>query len=120
MLTKSTHDYANHEIALKCDIYEADSYPSSNPVFLFFHSGGLVGGGRECVPPWVVQACMQRKWTLISASYRFLPQSGDSGLVQDALAAYKFAQSWKADGVGQNRQVIIGGASAGNARMIPR
>lgn len=55
-LTKSTHIYANHQIPLECDIYEASDYPSSSPVVLFFHSGGLVFGGREDVPPWLVQA----------------------------------------------------------------
>lgn len=54
-LTKSTHTFATHEIPLECDVYEAPDYPKSSPVCLFFHSGGLVTGGRWDIPPWLVQ-----------------------------------------------------------------
>ncbi|KAH8664330.1 Alpha/Beta hydrolase protein [Xylariales sp. PMI_506] len=114
MLRKTTQTYATHGVALECDIYDADDYPtaSSSPVFLFFHSGGLVGGARACVPPWLVQVCYKRKWPLISSSYRLLPQAGGDGLLEDASAAYEFARSWKAV-EGSKRPVIVGGASAG-------
>lgn len=113
MLSQTTHTFANHEVPLECDVYEADDYPQSKPVFLFFHSGGLVGGARVCIPPWLAQVCYQRKWSLISASYRLLPQAGGKGLLEDALAAYEFARAWKSDGSEAKREVIVGGASAG-------
>jgi len=57
-LTKRTHTYATHGIPLECDVYEAANYPKTSPVLLFFHSGGLVAGGRWDIPPWLVQvAC---------------------------------------------------------------
>jgi acetyl esterase/lipase len=113
MLEKSTHVYATHDIPLECDIYEAESYPTGSNVFLFFHSGGLVSGARLCVPPWLVQVWYQRRWPLISASYRLLPQTGGKGLLEDASAAYKFARSWRSESTDDQRNVIVGGASAG-------
>ncbi|KAJ4174564.1 hypothetical protein NW754_004983 [Fusarium falciforme] len=57
------------------------------------------------------KACLQRKWTLISASYRLMPQVGTQGLVDDVSAAYQFARSWAVKD-GKERPVILGGASA--------
>ncbi|KAI9172546.1 Lipase 2 [Paramyrothecium foliicola] len=112
MLQKTTHAYANHGLLLECDVYADEVSSSDKPVFLFFHAGGLVDWGRDTIPPWLVQVCFQRKWPLISPSYRLLPQVGASGLVQDVSAAYAFARQWEAT-AGMERQVIVGGASAG-------
>ncbi|KAF4459460.1 hypothetical protein FALBO_13787 [Fusarium albosuccineum] len=111
MLSKSTHVYANHDIPVECDVYTQDA-TSDTHVFLYFHPGGLVGWGREFIAPWLVQACLQRKWTLISASYRLMPQVGAHGLLEDVKAAYGFAREWAAKD-GRERPVIVGGASAG-------
>lgn len=56
--------------------------------------------------------CIQRKWPLISPSYRLLPQTGPNGLLEDVSAAYEFAQKWDAPD-GLDRRVIVGGASGG-------
>ncbi|KAJ3464415.1 hypothetical protein MRS44_009201 [Fusarium solani] len=137
MLTKSTHVYAHHGLPLECDVYTQDA-ASDTHVFLYFHPGGLTDWGREFIAPWFVQvssiysspksgtmskivhkACLQRKWTLISASYRLMPQVGTQGLVDDVSAAYQFARSWAIKD-GKERPVILGGASAGffNSTLI--
>lgn len=54
-MQKLTQTYATHGIPLDCDIYTTPSTPSTNPVVLFFHAGGLVGSGRDSVPPWLIQ-----------------------------------------------------------------
>ncbi|KAL1840233.1 hypothetical protein VTK73DRAFT_3816 [Phialemonium thermophilum] len=109
-LTKTTRVYATHNIPLECDVYEADDYPADAPVLLWFHAGGLVDGSRVAIPPWLVQACFQRKWPLVSASYRLLPQTGADGLLEDAAAAYRFARTL---GGATERRVIAAGSSAG-------
>ncbi|KAK3935274.1 lipase 2 [Diplogelasinospora grovesii] len=109
-LVKTTRAFAVHQVTLECDIFSASDYPKDGLVFLFFHSGGLVCGARSVVPPWLVQTCYQRKWPLLSASYRLLPQVDGPGLLQDAQAAYDFARSL--DGQ-TDRRVVVGGASAG-------
>jgi acetyl esterase/lipase len=113
MTQKSTHIYAEHGFPLECDVYTKDGTCSSDaPVFLFFHAGGLVAWGRDTIPPWLVQTCLDRGWPLISPSYRLLPQAGAAGLLADVSAAYGFAQKWETQG-GTKRRVIVGGASAG-------
>lgn len=110
-LQKSTQAFSTDSKTppLEFDVYDASDYPNDAPVFLFFHSGGLVTGARIAVHPWLVQACYQRTWPLVSASYRLLPQAGAEGLLEDAGTAYEFARNL-GDG---NRLVIVGGASAG-------
>ncbi|KAF6807715.1 endomembrane protein 70-like protein [Colletotrichum sojae] len=113
-LIKTCHVYALHTIPLECDVYAAGDYPSTSPVFLYFHSGGLVTGSRAYVPPWLVQVCFRNKWPLISASYRLLPQARASGLLEDARAAYAFARKWGTpEGAAAERKVVVGGGSAG-------
>ncbi|KAI8666932.1 hypothetical protein NCS56_00828200 [Fusarium sp. Ph1] len=118
MLTKSTHVYAHHGLPLECDVYTQDA-ASDTHVFIYFHPGGLTDWGREFISPWFVQACLQRKWTLISASYRLMPQVGTQGLIDDVSVAYQFARSWAIKD-GKERPVILGGASAGffNSTLI--
>ncbi|KAI0835868.1 Alpha/Beta hydrolase protein [Hypoxylon sp. FL0890] len=116
MLMQETYTYATHGIPLDLDVYIADDDfpdPSESPIFLYFHPGGLAGGSRACIPPWLVQVCCQRKWPLISPSYRLLPQAGAKDLLEDAAAAYNFAHTWGASVSGSKRPVIVGGSSAG-------
>lgn len=40
---------------IECDIYSDSDYPEDAPVFLYFHPGGLVDWGRDCLAPWLVQ-----------------------------------------------------------------
>ncbi|KAI3541573.1 hypothetical protein CSPX01_07381 [Colletotrichum filicis] len=113
-LNKTTLVFSQRTIPLECDVYSSVEYPLIAPVFLYFHSGGLVSGSRECVPPWLVQVCFKNQWTLISASYRMLPQAKASGLLQDATDAYSFALRWAiTNELAPNRKVIVGGSSAG-------
>ncbi|KAL7806398.1 alpha/beta-hydrolase [Trichoderma aethiopicum] len=113
VLRKITQEYATHTIPLECDIYTPDDAPQDAPVFLYFHPGGLVGGSRQLIAPWLVQVCHQRKWPLISPSYRLLPQARGKDLLEDASAAYAFAQTWDTQQAGVKRNVIVGGASGG-------
>ncbi|CAM1510880.1 Fc.00g083930.m01.CDS01 [Cosmosporella sp. VM-42] len=121
MLTKITQEYAFEQIPLECDIYTDDKGMRDDIAVLYFHPGGLVDWGRECIAPWLVQVCYQRKWPLISASYRLMPQVTAGGLCQDARAAYKFACTWNVE-PGKERRVIVVGASAGYfvASLIPQ
>lgn len=61
MVQKITEEYANHGMSLQCDIYTGDDYPQDSPVFLYFHPGGLVGGNRDLIAPWLVQVSESKK-----------------------------------------------------------
>ena len=56
-LQKSTQAFSTNSKTppLEFDVYDASDYPNDAPVFLFFHSGGLVTGARIAVHPWLVQ-----------------------------------------------------------------
>ena len=55
MLTKTTEQYAYHDVPLECDIYSDDSGVKDGIAVLYFHPGGLVDWGRDCIAPWLVQ-----------------------------------------------------------------
>ncbi|KAF8155378.1 Alpha/Beta hydrolase protein [Mycena galopus ATCC 62051] len=113
-LTKTTRLFATHQVPLECDIYSAADYPSEGPVFLYFHAGGLVSGGRSTVPLWLVQTCHTRQWPLLSASYRLLPQAQGPELLADARAAYEFARTLNTNPTSSfPRPILAGGSSAG-------
>ncbi|KAK1829804.1 Alpha/Beta hydrolase protein [Podospora conica] len=107
-LEKKTVPFAHHDVPLHVDIYDAPDYPADSPIVLFFHSGGLVGGSRSMIPPWLIQVCHARKWPLLSPSYRLLPQASGHDLLLDAHSAYTFASSYP-----HPRPIILAGASAG-------
>ena len=54
-MPSKTYVYAIHDIPLECNVYSNGDEPKDNPVLLFFHAGGLVGGSRTRIPPWLVQ-----------------------------------------------------------------
>ncbi|KAK1245996.1 hypothetical protein MKX07_005065 [Trichoderma sp. CBMAI-0711] len=92
VIRKITQEYATHGIPLECDIYTPDDAPKDSPVFLYFHPGGLVGGSRDLIAPWLARG---------------------KGLLEDASAAYAFAQNWNTQHGDAKRRVIVGGASGG-------
>ncbi|TQN72393.1 hypothetical protein CSHISOI_03126, partial [Colletotrichum shisoi] len=110
-----THVFARHTTPLECDVYTADDYPTAFPVFLYFHSRGLVAGSRSCVPPWLAQLGLSR------LAHHHCPrrivtdkQHRATGLLQDARGAYSFARQWATfEKPLAGRRVIVGGGSAG-------
>ncbi|KAJ0319258.1 hypothetical protein Brms1b_003955 [Colletotrichum noveboracense] len=96
-LTKTKHVFAHHTIPLECDVYSAEDYPATSPVFLYFHSGGLVTGSRSCVPPWLAQVspasshCMHR--LILTATPGLLQKQMASGFFMASLTAHHFTPS---------------------------
>ena len=89
MLTKTTHVFASHGgLDLECDVYSAPHYAADAPVFLFFHSGGLVGGSKERVPSWLVQ--VRPSPSLLSSPALFLvvltPELYNKGMLLEEMA----------------------------------
>jgi acetyl esterase/lipase len=95
---------------LTVDVYYVDSETSSpQPAILYFHGGFLVrkqfarsfsninrpqiSGDSNALPNWLIQAAIRRKWTLISANYRCIPESTASELSEDLLSAYSYVSN---------------------------
>jgi acetyl esterase/lipase len=128
MASRSTHVFKTvDKLELKVDIYTRSSDPNptpsdpERPVVLFLHGGGFVAFNRQHVPPHVVQSCLIRGWTLVSADYRLLPQVKGADILEDIKDAYNFVRE-KLPGILAGREgrtgpienIIIVGQSAGN------
>jgi len=125
MVTRSTHVFKTvDQLNLELDLYtlEVDqaAYLRRDPngvIFLWFHGGGFVGFNRRLLPAHVVQSCLRRGWSLVSADYRLLPQVTGYEVVKDARDAYYFVRD-KLVGIVTGRSdaqpfVIMGGGSGG-------
>ena len=78
------------------------------PLILFFHGGGLTGGGRTCP-----DAPYCGKYAVAEIRYRLSPQTLPPGQMEDAAAAIAFLYR-NADKYGYDRsRLIVSGQSAG-------
>jgi hypothetical protein len=93
MLTKTTKVYAHHGLPLECDVYDAADYPEDAPAVLYFHPGGLVDWGRDCLAPWLVQVGSQRAHT---------PSHPQTHHLHNCQAVITPAQYFSASGKGRN------------------
>jgi len=73
-------------LEIKADIYThaPGGIDVNTPVVLFFHGGGVTAWNRLGIPAHVVQSCLKRRWVLVSADYRLLPQATGKEVVEDA------------------------------------
>jgi len=97
----------------------------TTPVVLFFHAGGLTADSRKFLNPSLIQACLSRGWTLVSADYRLLPQASAQDILQDMKDAYEFvvmkvpsivnnsSGARGSEAARKGRKIIVAGASAG-------
>ncbi|KAI8305370.1 Lipase 2 [Colletotrichum sp. SAR11_240] len=92
-LTKTKHVFAHHTIPLECDVYSAEDYPATSPVFLYFHSGGLVTGSRSCVPPWLAQEQMASGASSNAVERKVIVGGGSAGFFMASLTAHHFTPS---------------------------
>ncbi|KAL2012300.1 hypothetical protein VTN00DRAFT_5018 [Thermoascus crustaceus] len=113
-----TYTYKNVQgKALQLDVYTVDPRPSGpQPAVLYFHGGYLITGDRKHIPRWLVQATLKRRWTLISADYRVLPESTGLELVEDLGDAYTFVSrtlNVEIPGLVDTSRLVIAGSSGG-------
>ncbi|KAJ5679000.1 hypothetical protein N7462_007244 [Penicillium macrosclerotiorum] len=78
-----------HNQPIYVDVYTVDP-PSPSPVLLWFHGGYIITGDRTAIPPWLVNAAFKRRWTIVSADYRCLPESTGLELIEDLRDAYSY------------------------------
>ncbi|OJJ46518.1 hypothetical protein ASPZODRAFT_117065 [Penicilliopsis zonata CBS 506.65] len=115
--TISTRTYKTvHDKPIQADVYTVDTAQPS-PVLLWFHGGYIITGDRTAIPAWLVNAAFTRRWTIVSADYRCLPESTGLDLIQDLCDAYRYA----AEGVSKDfpsvlvdkERIIVAGGSGG-------
>ncbi|KAE9368036.1 alpha/beta-hydrolase [Stipitochalara longipes BDJ] len=104
---------------LTIDVYYIDSaIPTPRPAILYFHGGFLISGDSSALPNWLIQATLRRKWTLISANYRCIPESSAFELSEDLVTAYDYVSNslsaeLKKPGLIDSSRIIVAGHSGG-------
>ncbi len=99
------------------DIYRSDE-PGPNPVLLFFHGGGFVGGDKFASISEHLQAALDDGWDIVSVNYRLTTPDGTNSFptaVSDAKRAVRWvkanaeAQDWDPQNV-----AAMGHSAGGN------
>ena len=99
-------------IAERCvvDVYRPDGTPDDAglPVLVWFHAGGLTGGGR-----WVPEGFKDKGFVVIAEGYRLSPTVEARVCIEDAAAAVAWAIDHAAEHGGDPSRIVVTGHSAG-------
>jgi len=76
---------------IKADVYkENDS--KNQPVIIFIHGGGLIGGGRKA-SPIIIDLLVKAGYVVVSIDYRLAPESKLSDIVEDVQDAFAWVRN---------------------------
>ncbi|KXS97148.1 hypothetical protein AC578_3071 [Pseudocercospora eumusae] len=104
------------KLEILLDIY-LPSNTSKAPILLWFHGGGLLQGNRSQLAPWMRRAPEKYKIAVISADYRFAPQTGVSEICDDVHDCIKFIRTQLSSHLPENSidvtKLAVSGSSAG-------
>lgn len=96
------------------DFWQAKSTKPA-PLLIFIHGGGWASGGKEDLPPKLLQAMLKNGISVASINYRFTPKSPLPAPVYDAARAVQFlrskAQEWNLDSARFGAYGISAGAT---------
>src|SRR5690606_11171935 len=102
---ETASDYTKEQC--KLDIH----YPTSGsnvPVVLWFHGGGLTGGGKE-IPAFL----KEKGLVIVGVGYRFSPKVKVEDIIRDAAKATSFVMKNIGKYHGDTEKMFISGHSAG-------
>lgn len=75
------------DLDLEADVY-AHGVLSGEPIVLWLHGGALILEHRDTVPQWLLEACSQSGWALVSIDYRLAPETKLPEIVADVEDAF--------------------------------
>ena len=102
----------NAQAAERCTVFVHRPADDGYPVFVYFHGGGLAGGGRGEGDPFV-QRMVAEGFGVVTAEYRVSPKSRWPAYNQDAAAAVAWTIEHVAEFGGDPGKVFVTGHSAG-------
>lgn len=105
-MIESDISYGLHEMQ-KLDYYRSADY-ANEPLFVFFHGGGLECGSRNLGSSSPFGYLMERGISVVSADYRMYPDARFPDFIKDAALCV----SWCRENL-KYRSLFIGGQSAG-------
>jgi acetyl esterase/lipase len=117
---KRTHVYKRVEdLSIRADSYRFADKPNQ-PVVVWIHGGALINGHRESVPPWLMEACRENGWVLVSLDYRLAPEVQLPDIISDLEDAFRWIaaegpQLFQAD---PRRIAVVGGSAGGYLTLV--
>jgi acetyl esterase/lipase len=111
---KKTHVYKRvGELQIRADSYRFHDR-ASQPIVVWIHGGALINGHRESVPPWLMTACREKGYVLVSLDYRLAPETQLPEIIADLEDAFKWIREQGAQAFqGDTRRIGVVGGSAG-------
>ena len=95
------------------DIYTSDTLPDNQPVLIWIHGGGYVGGDKSCIKPWAYTMAAKLGIAVVSINYCLAPdQHYPSPLLQIDEALDFLNKNAHSMGLDTTR-IFLGGDSAG-------
>ena len=109
---KTTADvrYSNGADRCVLDVYYPETVESTDslPVIVWFHGGGLTGGGK-----YIPRELMTGEYIVVAPNYRYADGNGVKGCIEDAAAAVAWTIDSVANYGGDPSKLFVSGHSAG-------
>jgi dipeptidyl aminopeptidase/acylaminoacyl peptidase len=126
--SKATYIYKRvGDLSIEADVYR----PAGSrrcPVVVWIHGGALINGYRDSVPEWLLGACQESGFTLVSVDYRLAPETQLLEIVRDIEDFFRWVRAQGPQRFGAIPELIaVVGESAGGYlaltagfRVLPR
>jgi acetyl esterase/lipase len=118
---KVTHTFKTvGNLEIKADVLQDSSATSQRPVVVWIHGGALINGHRESIPRWLIDACRERAWTIVSIDYRLAPETQLALIIEDVEDAFRWIGEqgpalFYAD---PKRIAVVGGSAGGYLTLV--
>lgn len=87
-------------------------------VVVYFHGGGWVLGQMDDVDAVCRHLASRSNWAILSVDYRLAPEHSFPVPVLDAVAATRWALSFRIEGINPDRIVVSGDSAGGNLAAV--
>jgi acetyl esterase/lipase len=115
------------DLAIRADVRRDRAWPE-RPVVVWIHGGALIMGNRADVPAWLLQACRNDRFVLVSLEYRLAPETKLPAILEDVEDALTWLRTEGPQLFGARPDlIVVVGESAGGYlalttgfRVLPR
>ena len=100
--------------SLRARLYRPNVGSAQSPLLVWFHGGGFTIGDLETTDPAARSLAATSRVSVLSVQYRKAPEAPFPGPVEDAIAAWRWAQEHAVESLHADpKRMAVGGASAG-------
>lgn len=117
---KQTHVYKQlGDLQVRADSYRFVDRPNQ-PVIVWIHGGALINGHRENVPAWLMAACKDNGYVLVSLDYRLAPETQLPEIITDIEDAFRWLRKegphlFQAN---PSKIAVVGGSAGGYLTLV--